>query len=59
MFWIGLIVGIFIGAIIGFFVAALCAVSGRASRAEEERGDYFSSKQMVSDVEDILGKKVG
>lgn len=34
-FWLG----IFIGAIVGFFVAALCAVSGRASREEERISD--------------------
>jgi len=32
-FW--LILGLFIGAIFGFLVAALCAVSGQASRDEE------------------------
>ena len=69
------IIGCFIGAIIGFFTAALCAASGRASRMEERisdeaiyeaeererkrRDDYLSSKQMVSDVEDILGRKSG
>jgi len=35
-FWIGVGIGIFIGCIIGYFVAALCCVSGRASRFEEK-----------------------
>ncbi len=30
------ILGCFAGGMVGFFVAALCAVSGRASRMEEE-----------------------
>jgi len=34
-FWIGFGVGIFIGNIIGYFVAALCCISARASRQEE------------------------
>lgn len=64
------IIGCFIGGAIGFFVAALCAGSGRASRAEEEmiykaakreeqRRDELSSEDMVSRVKDILGRKVG
>ena len=56
------ILGCFVGGAIGFIGAALCAVSGRASRVEEKREDrqkYLRSKQMVSDVEDILGKKIG
>ncbi|MBA7697361.1 hypothetical protein ES703_106026 [subsurface metagenome] len=35
-FWIGFAIGIFIGCIIGYFVAALCCISGRASRLEEK-----------------------
>ena len=35
-FWIGLAIGVFIGGIVGFFVAALCCISGRASRREEK-----------------------
>jgi len=34
-FWIGIGIGIFIGCIIGYFVAALCFISGQASRREE------------------------
>jgi len=66
-FWF--IIGCFVGGAIGFIGAAILAASGRDSRAEEtyeamkrqamRRGDYFSSKQMVSDVEDILGRKSG
>lgn len=69
MFILGLIIGFFIGGAVGFVLAAILAASGKASRAEERliyeaakreeqrRGDYLSSKQMVSDVEDILGRK--
>jgi gas vesicle protein len=69
------IIGCFVGGAIGFIGAAILAASGRASRMEEKiedrlvyeavkreeqrRGDYLSSKQMVSDVEDILGRKIG
>jgi len=55
------IIGCFVGAIIGFFVAALCAISGQASRAEEEREarrKRLSGDDMTSQVEDILGRKV-
>ena len=35
------------------------AIHEAAKREEQRRGDYLSSKQMVFDVEDILGRKVG
>ena len=38
-FWIGFIIALPVGAIVGYFVAALCAVSGRASRMEEKIED--------------------
>jgi len=59
-FWF--IAGCFVGAIIGLVLAAILAASGRASRAEEERearGKRFSNDDMTSQVEDILGRKVG
>ena len=51
-----------IGFFLGFIGAIIFVAVGRASRAEEERKKrqkYLSSKQMVSDVEDILGRKTG
>jgi len=72
-FWF--IIGCFAVAVIVFILWIICAASGRASRMEERisdeaiyeaeererkrRDDYLSSKQMVSDVEDILGRKSG
>ena len=51
-----------IGFFIGFVCACIFAAAGRGSRMEEElkrRQRYLASKQMVSDVEDILGRKTG
>jgi len=69
------ILGCFVGGLIGFIGAVILAASGKASRMEERisdeaiheatkreekrTGDYLRSKQMVSDVEDIMGRKVG
>lgn len=46
----------------GFVLAIILARSSKDSRMEEDweaRQKRFSGKQMVSDVEDILGRKVG
>ena len=60
-FWIGFIVGGIICGCIGFLVAIICAASGKRSRVEEEwekKRKYFSSKKVMADLEDIMGKKV-
>ena len=59
-FWF--IIGCFVGGAIGFIGAAILAASSRASRAEEEwekKRKYFSSKKVMADLEDILGRKTG
>ena len=69
------IIGCVVGGAFGFLLACILAAPGKASRMEERisdeaiheatkreekrTGDYLSSKQMVSDVEDILGRKSG
>ena len=60
-FWF--LLGCFVVAVIAFILWVICAAGSKRSRAKEEnekerRQRYFSSKQMVSDVEDILGRKV-
>ena len=53
-FWLCL--GLVIGAIIGYFVAALCAISGQASR-DEERLEYQAEvKKAMSEVEEAFDK---
>lgn len=39
--WIFDLILLFGGAFVGFFVAAICAVSGQASRDEEHREMFF------------------
>ena len=48
-FWLG----IFIGAIVGYFTAALCAISGRASREEERIYDAHKREEMRRGESDI------
>ena len=66
------IIGCFIGGAIGFIGAVILAASGRASRMEErisdeaiheaaerERKRRGLPEDMTSQVEDILGRKIG
>lgn len=62
------IIGCFVGGFIGFIGAAILAASGKASRMEDERIFEAARREeqrrglpddMTSQVEDILGRKVG